>query len=41
MTTTNKTLITFQTKHIEQPKNTKKKNTYTNKKKKTLIKDLE
>lgn len=25
MTTTNKTLITFQTKHIEQPKNTKKK----------------
>lgn len=33
MTTTNKTLITFQTKHIEQPKNTK--NTYTNKKKNT------
>lgn len=33
MTTTNKTLITFQTKHIEQPKNTKK-TTYTNKKKK-------
>lgn len=32
MTTTNKTLITFQTKHIEQPKNTKKTHTQIRKK---------